>query len=101
MYIVLCNYKLKPGSREELLNGVRKENLEARLHAQPGNIEYSFLIPPGQEDVLRIVEVWEKKEDFDAHKNCEATAAWRKLNAGLIEGMDNHRYQTAEQNQFT
>ena len=96
MYIVLCNYRLKPGSREKLLKDVREENLEARLHAQPGNIEYGFLIPPGQEDVLRIVEVWEKKEDFDAHKNCEATAVWRKLNAGLIEGPDNHRYQTTQ-----
>ena len=31
MYIVLCNYRLKPGSREKLLKDVREENLLTRI----------------------------------------------------------------------
>lgn len=96
MYIMICNYKLKPGTRAGLLEAVQKHELEARLHSQPGNIEYSYLIPPQEEDVLRLLEIWTDKASFDAHKNCEATLLWRKLNKGLIIGKDNHGYCVRE-----
>ena len=96
MFIMLCNFKLKPGTRTGLLEELKKHNLEAHLRQQPGNIEYSYLIPPEEENVLRLLEIWVDKESFDAHKNCEETALWRKLNAGLIIGKDNHGYCVTE-----
>lgn len=90
---MLCKYQLKPGTREGLLQKLKEQALEKQLRAQPGNIEYSYLVSPEEEDVLRILEVWEEKADFEAHKNCEATAMWRKLNAGLIVAKDNHGYE--------
>lgn len=94
MYLFVCHYKLKPGTRDALLAAIKQEDLEARFHREPGNIEYSYLVPTNEDeaDVIRVLECWSDKDAFDAHKNCEATKVWRTLNDQYVIGKDNHGY---------
>lgn len=92
MYVMTCYYKLKEGSRDALLTELKDHDLERRFRNEPGNIEYAYLIPVGETDVLRVLEVWEDEDSFEAHKTCEAAEVWGSLRPKYVIERDNRGY---------
>ena len=96
MIVFIVTYRLKPGTREKVLEALQEKNIEARFRAQRGNICFRFGIPPMEEDRLYLTDVWETKEDFLAHRDCEVTPDWTAIKNAWFEGVEALRYQAGE-----
>ena len=67
MIILNVTYKCKPGMREEFLNAIRAEGLDAACRAEAGNLKYDYYVPADGSDELLLVEKWRDVEALALH----------------------------------
>ena len=67
MIILNVTYKCKPGMREEFLNAIRAEGLDAACRAEAGNLKYDYYLPADGSDELLLVEKWRDAEALALH----------------------------------
>ena len=68
MIVLNVTYKCRPGMREEFLEMLMAEGLDAACRAEAGNIKYDYYIPAdiGSDDLL-LVEKWRDAEALAEH----------------------------------
>ena len=68
MIVLNVTYKCRPGMREEFLEILTTEGLDAACRAEAGNIKYEYYIPAdiGSDDLL-LVEKWQDAEALAEH----------------------------------
>lgn len=67
MIILNVTYKCRPGMREEFLNAIRAEGLDAACRAEEGNLKYDYYFPADGSDELLLVEKWRDAEALSLH----------------------------------
>ena len=65
MIVMNVTYKCKPEMREEFLEMIYSEVIDAACRAEDGNIKYDYYTPVDGSDDLLLVEKW---RDADALK---------------------------------
>ena len=67
MIVLNVTYKCKPDMREEFLEMIYTEGLDAASRAEEGNIKYDYYTPVDGSDDLLLVEKWRDAEALAAH----------------------------------
>ncbi|MBR2390655.1 MAG: antibiotic biosynthesis monooxygenase [Mogibacterium sp.] len=67
MEILNVTYKCKEGMREEFLEAILAEGLDAASRAEAGNIKYDFYLAFDDPDELFLFEKWRDAEAVKSH----------------------------------
>lgn len=67
MIVINVTYKCKPGMREEFLEMIMAEGIDAACQAEAGNIKYDYYRSVEDNDELLLVEKWQDAEALAAH----------------------------------
>ena len=73
MLIVTGAYTIKPGKREEFLKEILDQGIYAEFLKEKGNISYDYYFPYGNDDDVFLIEHWEDKDAWEAHKSAPHT----------------------------
>ena len=77
MIVLNVTYQCKPDRREEFLESIMAEGIDAASRAEAGNIKYDYYFPAdGNQDELLLVEKW---RDADALKEHSAQPHFIRL----------------------
>ena len=67
MIVLHVLYKCIPGMRENFLNTIRAEELDAASRAEAGNLQYDYYFPAGDDAALLLVEKWRDADALAEH----------------------------------
>ncbi len=67
MIVLNVTYKCKPDLREEFLEMIMAEGIDAACRAEEGNEKYDYYIPVDDSDDLLLVEKWRDAEALAKH----------------------------------
>ena len=67
MIVLNVTYKCKPELRDEFLEMIMTEGIDAASRAEAGNIQYDYFLPAGGGDELLLVEKWRDAEALAEH----------------------------------
>lgn len=67
MIVLNVTYKCKPEMREEFLEMIMTEGIDAASRAEAGNIKYDYYLPVDDENELLLVEKWRDAEALAEH----------------------------------
>lgn len=67
MIVLNVIYKCAPGQREEFLEAIYSEGLDAASRSEEGNIKYDYYFPADESDELLLVEKWRDEEALALH----------------------------------
>lgn len=67
--MILLNviYKCRPGKREEFLQKIKAEGIDAASRGEDGNSKYEYYLPLDSSDDLLLVEKWRDADALAAH----------------------------------
>ena len=68
MIVLNVVYKCRPGLREEFLQTIKAEGIDAASRAEEGNIKYDYYIPAAGGDELFLLEKWRDADALEEHK---------------------------------
>ena len=84
MIVLNVTYKCKPDMREEFLEMIYTEGIDAASRAEEGNIKYDYYTPVDGSDDLLLVEKWRDAEALAAHGKQEHFARLGELKKELV-----------------
>ena len=67
MIVLLVTYKCKPEMRDDFLEMIYSEGIDAASRAEDGNIQYDYFTPVDSSDELLLIEKWRDAEALDRH----------------------------------
>lgn len=67
MIVLNVMYKCKPGMRDEFLEMIYAEGIDAACRAEEGNLKYDYYTPVDGSDDLLLVEQWRDADALAAH----------------------------------
>ena len=68
MIVLNVTYQCKPDRREEFLETIMAEGVDAASRAEAGNIKYDYYFPAdGNQDELLLVEKWRDADALKEH----------------------------------
>ena len=67
MIVLNVIYKCKPGKREEFLQKIRVEGIDAASRGEDGNSKYDYYLPVDSSDELLLIEKWRDADALAAH----------------------------------
>ena len=68
MIVLNVTYQCKPDRREEFLETIMEEGIDAASRAEAGNIKYDYYFPAdGNQDELLLVEKWRDADALKEH----------------------------------
>ena len=68
MIVLNVTYQCKPDRREEFLETIMAEGIDAASRAEAGNIKYDYYFPAdGNQDELLLVEKWQDADALKEH----------------------------------
>lgn len=68
MIVLNVTYQCKPDRREEFLETIMAEGIDAASRAEAGNIKYDYYFPAdGNQDELLLVEKWRDADALKEH----------------------------------
>ena len=68
MIVLNVTYRCKPGMREEFLEMIMTEGIDAASRAEEGNVRYDYYIPVDGSDDLLLLEKWKDADALAAHR---------------------------------
>ena len=68
MIVLNVTYRCKPGMREEFLEMIMTEGIDAASRAEEGNVMYDYYIPVDGSDELLLLEKWKDADALAAHR---------------------------------
>ena len=82
-YVVLVDFRLKPGALETFRELI---DINARQSAQmePGCRRFDVIEPHGAADAILLYEIYRDRTDFDAHMRSEHYARFDAASVGLV-----------------
>ena len=97
MIVLNVTYRCKPGKRDEFLDAIKNEGIDAASRAEDGNIKYDYYLPTkGVEEVL-LVEKWKDAEAITKHGNMPHFKRLGELKADFVEETIIERFEKEEQ----
>lgn len=90
--VIHCDLQLKAGTRAQLVEEIKKHDLENRVLMEAGNIDYYYAIPVNDKNSLRIVEAWESEDALSEHRQSENIKVWHSIADKYIIGRSHHKY---------
>lgn len=85
MIILNVTYKCKPGKRDEFLEAIWAEGIDAACRAEAGNIKYDYYRPVDGSDELLLVEKWQDAEALAAHGKQPHLARLGEIKAEFVD----------------
>ena len=67
MTVLNVSYKCRPGMRDEFLERIRREGIDAASRAEAGNLKYDYYFPADGGDELLLVEKWRDADALAEH----------------------------------
>lgn len=67
MIVLNVTYTCKPDMREEFLEMIITEGIDAASRAEKGNIKYDYYLPVDNSDEMLLVEKWRDAEALTEH----------------------------------
>lgn len=67
MIVMNVTYKCKPDMRDEFLESIMAEGIDAASRAEKGNIKYDYYYSTDDLDEMLLLEKWADAEALDAH----------------------------------
>lgn len=85
MIVLNVTYHCRPGKREEFLEMIRAEGIDAACRAEDGNIKYDYFIPTDGSNDLLLVEKWRDADALAAHGKQPHFARLGEFKAEFVE----------------
>ena len=85
MIVLNVTYKCKPEMREEFLETIMAEGIDAASRAEAGNIKYEYYEPIDHCDELLLVEKWRDAEALAEHGKTPHLARLGELKSEFVE----------------
>ena len=67
MIVLNVTYRCKPGMRDEFLQKIQAEGIDAASRAEDGNLKYDYYVPVAGGDELFLLEKWQDGAAIAAH----------------------------------
>lgn len=67
MIVLNVTYKCRPDMKEEFLEAIIAEGIDAASRAEAGNIKYDYYFPADGSDELLLVEKWKDADAIAGH----------------------------------
>ncbi len=67
MIVLNVTYKCKPDKRDEFLEMIMTEGIDAASRAEAGNFKYDYYIPADGSNELLLVEKWQDADALSVH----------------------------------
>ena len=96
MIVLNVTYQCKPDLRDEFLEMIISEGIDAASRAESGNIRYDYYLPAGGGDELLLMEKWRDAEAIAEHKVQAHFARLQALKAEYVTDTVIERYETRE-----
>jgi quinol monooxygenase YgiN len=85
MIILNVTYKCRPDMREEFLEAIMAEGIDAACRAETGNIKYDYFRSVNDSDELLLVEKWQDAEALASHGKQPHFARLGKIKTEFVE----------------
>ncbi len=96
MIVLNVTYKCKPEMREEFLEMIMAEGIDAECRREPGNIKYDYYRAADDCDELLLIEKWQDAEALAAHSRQPHFARLGELKADFVTETIVEKYETGE-----
>ena len=93
MLVFNVTFKCKPGMREEFLNAILSEGIDAAARGEEGNLRYDYFLPVGSDSDLFLVEKYKDADAVAAHVRQKHTARLVELKEKYVEDMVLEQYE--------
>ena len=85
MIVLNVTYKCKPELRDEFLEMIMAEGIDAACRAEDGNIKYDYYTPIDGSDDLLLVEKWRDADALAVHGRQPHFARIGELKANYVD----------------
>lgn len=96
MIVLNVTYRCKPGLRDEFLERIIAEGIDAACRGEAGNYKYDYYCPADGDDELLLVEKWKDGDALAGHAVQPHLARLKELKAEYVEDTVIERYETLE-----
>ena len=96
MIVLNVTYQCKPELRDEFLEMIMTEGIDAASRAEEGNIRYDYYLPADGRDELLLVEKWRDAEALAAHGAQPHYAKLKALKAEYVTDTVIERFESRE-----
>ncbi len=97
MIVLNVSYCCKPGMRDEFLEMIMTEGIDASSRAETGNIRYDYFIPTDGSDSLLLLEKWKDAEALAEHATKPHFERLKELKSEYVDDTLIEKYESAEQ----
>ena len=96
MIVLNVTYKCKPEMREEFLEMIMTEGIDAECRAEDGNIKYDYYKPVENSDELLLVEKWRDADALAMHGRQAHFARLGELKAEYVSDTIIEKFEIKE-----
>ena len=89
-------FQCKPGTRDELLKGIKAAGIDASARAEAGNLGYDFYLPVDSADDLFLIEKYTDDEAVKTHVTQPHTAKLTELNKQYVTAVVMEKFEGGE-----
>lgn len=93
MIVLNVTYKCKSGKRNEFLETIKREGIDASSRAEAGNIKYDYYLSDADADELFLLEKWQDVEALTEHGTQAHFKRLGELKADFVEDTTIERYE--------
>ncbi len=87
MPVFHVTFTCRPGTRDEFLNRIRAEWIDAACRREEGNLAYDYFLPAEGGDKLLLIERWRDMAALAAHAGQPHMARMDELKARYVTDM--------------
>jgi quinol monooxygenase YgiN len=89
-------FKCKPGMRDEFLEKIRTEGIDAASRAEEGNLMYAYYLPLDGSDDLLLIEKYRDADAVAAHVRQAHVARLVELKTEYVSDLILEKYETEQ-----
>ena len=93
MIILNVIYKCRPEMRDEFLEKIMTEGIDAASQAETGNIKYDYYIPADGSNELLLVEKWQNAEALSEHMKRPHFIRLGELKSEFVEDISIDKFE--------
>ena len=94
MLVFNVTFRCRPGMRDEFLEKIRAEGIQAASRAEEGNLQYDYFIPVDRSDDLFLVEKYRDEEAVAAHVRQAHVARLVELKEQYVTDLILEKYES-------
>ena len=94
MLVFNVTFRCRPGMRDEFLERIRAEGIQAASRAEAGNLQYDYFIPVDRSDDLFLVEKYRDEDAVAAHVRQAHVARLVELKEQYVTDLILEKYES-------